>query len=60
MCTVKVFIESAKSRSMAMKASVLDLRRNMKKVVDPLDRNESVTFTYRGKDKADIVPHSKK
>ena len=39
-----------------MNASVLDLRRNMKDVIAALDRNESVTLTYRGRRKASIVP----
>lgn len=39
-----------------MNASVLDLRHNMKDVLAALDRNEPVTLTYRGKDKAVMVP----
>ena len=35
-----------------MKASILDLRRRMKDVLLALDRNESVTIFYRGKEKA--------
>lgn len=39
-----------------MKASILDLRRRMAEVLKALDRNESVTLTYRGHEKATIVP----
>ena len=39
-----------------MKASVLDIRKNMKGVLSAIERNEKVTLTYRGKDKAVIVP----
>lgn len=39
-----------------MKATVLDLRTNMKAVLAALDRNEEVTLTYRGKTKGVIVP----
>lgn len=39
-----------------MNATVLDLRRNMKRVLAALDRSETVTLTYRGKRKAVIVP----
>jgi antitoxin (DNA-binding transcriptional repressor) of toxin-antitoxin stability system len=39
-----------------MKASVVDLRRNMKQVIKALDRNETVILLYRGKEKARIVP----
>lgn len=39
-----------------MKASVLDIRKNMKGVLSAIERNEKVTLTYRGKDKAYIVP----
>lgn len=39
-----------------MNASVLDLRKNMRNVIAALDRNESVTLTYRGREKALIVP----
>ena len=39
-----------------MKASMLDLRRRMKDVLDALDRNEPVTVTYRGKEKGIIYP----
>lgn len=39
-----------------MKASILDLRRHMGEVLKALDRNENVTLTYRGYEKATIVP----
>lgn len=39
-----------------MKASILDLRRHMGEVLKALDRNENVTLTYRGHEKATIVP----
>ncbi len=35
-----------------MKASILDMRRRMKDILAALDRNEAVTITYRGKEKA--------
>ncbi|MCD6394833.1 MAG: prevent-host-death family protein [Planctomycetes bacterium] len=42
-----------------MKASILDLRRHMRKILAALDMNETVTLTYRGKEKAKIVPTAK-
>ena len=39
-----------------MKATILDLRRRMKDVLLALDRNESVTIYYRGKEKAILLP----
>ena len=42
-----------------MKASILDLRRHMSAVLKALDRNENVTLTYRGQEKATIVPKKK-
>jgi len=39
-----------------MKASILDLRRHMGDVLSALDRNENVTLTYRGQEKATIIP----
>jgi len=39
-----------------MRASVLDLRRRMKDILKALDRNETVTLLYRGREKARIVP----
>lgn len=43
-----------------MKASILDLRRRMKDVLRALDRGESVTILYRGKEKGTIVPSRKR
>ena len=39
-----------------MEATVLDLRKNMTKVMAAINRNERVTLTYRGKRKATIIP----
>lgn len=39
-----------------MEASILDLRKHMSKVLAALDMNETVKLTYRGKEKATIVP----
>lgn len=39
-----------------MKISILDLGRKLSSVIKALDRNESVTLTYRGHKKATIVP----
>ena len=39
-----------------MKATALDLRRRTKDIIRALDRGESVTITYRGKEKGTIVP----
>ena len=39
-----------------MKVSILDLRRRMKDILLALDRNESVTILYRGKEKAILSP----
>lgn len=39
-----------------MKASILDLRRRMRDILLALDRNESVTIYYRGKEKAILSP----
>ncbi len=39
-----------------MKASILDLRRRMKDVLLALDRNETITILYRGKEKAILSP----
>lgn len=39
-----------------MKASILDLRKHMGKVLAALDKNETVKLTYRGKEKALIIP----
>lgn len=43
-----------------MKATALDLRRRTKDIISALDRGESVTITYRGKEKGTIVPKRKK
>ncbi len=42
-----------------MEASILDLRKHMSKVITALEMNETVKLTYRGKDKALIVPITK-
>jgi prevent-host-death family protein len=39
-----------------MKATMVDLRRRTKEIIAALDRGESVTITYRGKEKGTIVP----
>jgi prevent-host-death family protein len=39
-----------------MKASILDLRRQMSEVLKSLDRNEPVTILHRGKKKAVLYP----
>jgi antitoxin (DNA-binding transcriptional repressor) of toxin-antitoxin stability system len=39
-----------------MKASILDLRRRMRSILDALERNEPVTILYRGKEKGVILP----
>ena len=39
-----------------MKVSILDLRRRMKDILLALDRNESITILYRGKEKAILSP----
>ena len=39
-----------------MEATMLDLRRNSKRVIRAIEDNERVTLTYRGKKKAVIVP----
>lgn len=43
-----------------MEASILDLRKHMSKVLAALDMNETVKLTYRGKEKATIVPTIRK
>jgi antitoxin (DNA-binding transcriptional repressor) of toxin-antitoxin stability system len=40
----------------SMNATVLDLRKNMKRVLRAIDANERVVLTYRGRTKAFIVP----
>lgn len=39
-----------------MKASIVDLRYRMKEVLKAVDRGETVTVLYRGKEKARLVP----
>lgn len=39
-----------------MKATILDLRRRMSEILQALDRNERVTITYRGQERAVLVP----
>jgi len=39
-----------------MEASVLDLRKNMSRVMSALDRRERVILTHRGRRRAVIVP----
>jgi antitoxin (DNA-binding transcriptional repressor) of toxin-antitoxin stability system len=39
-----------------MKANIVDLRYKMKSILDALDRNETVTIMYHGKEKGTIVP----
>jgi len=39
-----------------MRVTVLDLRRNLKKVLEAIERNETVTLSKRGMEIAIIVP----
>ena len=39
-----------------MKATVLDLRRNTSKILEAIERNETVSLSKRGKEIARIVP----
>lgn len=39
-----------------MKATVLDMRRDPKKILDAIERNEKVTLSMRGHEIAEIVP----
>jgi prevent-host-death family protein len=39
-----------------MNASITDLRRRMRDVLDALDRHESVTITYRGREIGTLIP----
>jgi prevent-host-death family protein len=50
--TSSVHIERIKG----MKATVLDMRRNPKKILDAIARNETVTLSHRGKPLARIEP----
>lgn len=42
-----------------MKATILDLRRNTRKILDAIERNESVSLTRRGREIALIVPNQR-
>lgn len=42
-----------------MRATIMDLRRNPAKVLEAVERNETVTISRRGKDVAQIVPIEK-
>lgn len=39
-----------------MKASIVELRYQMKDILKALDRNEVVTIMYRGQEKGQIIP----
>jgi antitoxin (DNA-binding transcriptional repressor) of toxin-antitoxin stability system len=39
-----------------MKATIVDLRYNMKHVLRAIDRGETVTVLYRGKERAKLTP----
>ncbi len=39
-----------------MKATALDLRRKLREVLEAVDRGETVTILYRGKERAKLVP----
>ncbi|MCP4639923.1 MAG: prevent-host-death family protein [bacterium] len=41
-----------------MKASMLDFRRRGREIIEALERGESVTLTYRGREVAEAVPSS--
>ncbi|MGD2127009.1 MAG: type II toxin-antitoxin system prevent-host-death family antitoxin [Desulfobacteraceae bacterium] len=43
-----------------MKASAKDLRYKTKEIIAALERGEEVILTYRGEEKAKIIPVSKK
>jgi antitoxin (DNA-binding transcriptional repressor) of toxin-antitoxin stability system len=43
-----------------MKASIVDLRYHMKDVLRAIDRGETVTVLYRGREKARLVPVQEK
>ena len=43
-----------------MEATVLDLRKKMKDVLNAIDRNERVILTHRGRPKAWIIPVAEK
>jgi antitoxin (DNA-binding transcriptional repressor) of toxin-antitoxin stability system len=39
-----------------MKATMLDMRRNPRKIIDAIKRNEKVTLSVRGREIAEIIP----
>ena len=41
---------------MTMKASIIDLRYKMNRILKSLERNESVTILYHGKEKGVLFP----
>ncbi len=41
-----------------MKATMLDMRRNPKKIIEALKRNEKVTLSVRGREVGEIVPRN--
>ena len=43
-----------------MKASIVDLRYHTKEIIKSLDRGESVTLLYHGKEKGIITPTAEK
>jgi antitoxin (DNA-binding transcriptional repressor) of toxin-antitoxin stability system len=43
-----------------MRASILDLRYNMKDVLAALNRNEPVTILYHGKERGTLIPNKTK
>lgn len=42
-----------------MKATMLDLRRNLKKIIEAIERNETVTLSKRGREIAEIIPKTR-
>ena len=42
-----------------MKATLLDMRRNPGKILEAIERNETVTLSRRGREIATIVPRQK-
>ena len=42
-----------------MQATILDLRYKMKQVLQALERNETVTILYHGREKGTLVPVNK-
>ena len=39
-----------------MKASVIDLRNKMSRILKAIERNENITLMYHGREKAMIIP----